>query len=113
MLLGVVDRHGMIPSPASRMFLFHDSHQSPLDGLPIPRTVLRKAFHVPPLVLHIHSSKDLRNGVFLGVEHRSRDPLHELRPAAQRKNRPKFPQQRLPILPKSFNILHDALLSSI
>jgi len=59
----------MIPSPAGRMFLFHQSHQLPFDGLPIPRAVFGETFHISPLILQFKAGADLHNGVLLGIQH--------------------------------------------
>ena len=113
MFFGVVNGHGMIPSPSRRMFLFNQPHQLPLDGLAVPRSVFRKVFDVSPLVLQTESGEDLGDRMLLGTQHGSGGPLGEPCPTAQGKHSAKVLQKRLPFRTKSFSIIHDALLSGV
>ena len=49
--------HGMIPSPTCRVFSFDQPHQLPLDGLAVPRSVLREVFDISPLNLQTKSRR--------------------------------------------------------
>ena len=79
-LLGVVQRHAMVLTPARGMFLFNQTLGLPLNRLAIERAVFREVLQHPPPRLQVDRCEALRDRMFLTALNHGRHPLHKPRP---------------------------------